>query len=293
MVGREWAVKKIKANLRRKQNTLVIGGGGIGKSTLLRHIAETLGSNAYYIEALSPPRSAMLEAYQAIGDFNDDEMKAMKVSRWTLNQIAKEVIALVASQDFVLVIDSLDKITAASSEWLKALAESDTILLGACREVREGKLLDRFFWTFETVTLKPMTDAEIKEILRQLVYLSGHSKPAITFRDRQAQRFFVERTIKAAKGIPLTAVEMCKRARGAGEVSMTFVREHLMAEHEASIKWVDATPILLIAICLVVMMRFVARGMHSIDAYVFFGGLSAILLVVRLFILRGSRKKRS
>jgi replication-associated recombination protein RarA len=292
MVGREWAIKQVMANLKRKQNTLILGPSGIGKTTLLWQIAGELGAGAYYIEALSPPRSAMLSAYQTIGDFNDDDLKEMKVGRWTLTEIAKELVVLVGEKAFVLEIDSLDKVTSASSEWLKVLAESPIAILGACREVREGKLLDRFFWTFETLTLHPMSDVEIKEIIRSEVYPSETGDPAIRFRDGQAQQFFVERTIRAAKGVPLTAVEMCKRAKGVGAVSVTFVREHLMVDHEASLKWVDATPLLLLAICGFAMMRYLARGMGSQDAYVFFGALYALIMVVRMFIMRG-RKRRS
>jgi hypothetical protein len=85
---------------------------------------------------------------------------------------------------------------------------------------------------------------------------------------------------------------MCKRAKGVGAVSVTFVREHLMVDHEASLKWVDATPLLLLAICGFAMMRYLARGMGSQDAYVFFGALYALIMVVRMFIMRG-RKRRS
>jgi hypothetical protein len=153
-------------------------------------------------------------------------------------------------------------------------------------------LLDRFFWTFETLTLKPMPDKEIQVIIRQQVMPEGQSKPAIRFRDHDALIYFVERAIKSAKGIPLTAVELCKRAKGVKEVSMTFIKEHLTIEHEASIQFIDATPLLLLGLCAFAMMRYIARGMGSQDAYIFFGALYALIMVVRLFIMRGSTRRR-
>ena len=292
MVGRKQVIDKVMANLRRKQNTLIIGAGGIGKSTLLMHIATELGaSRAHYIEAIIPAKSALLEAYQTIADLSDEQLKEMKVSRWTLNVLVRELLATLSGQIFVLILDGLDRITVAASEWLKVLAESDITLLGACRVVKEGKLLDRFFWTFDTVTLTPMPDREIKEIIRRQVYPSDSSEPTIRFRTESVQRDFVERVIKGSKGIPLTAVQWCRRAMGAGEVTMTFIRDHLMCDHEASMKWVDATPILLIVICIIMAMRYIARGMHDTDAYVFFGALSMIMIVVRMFAMRGSRRR--
>lgn len=299
MVGRQWAYEEVMANLRRKQNTWVVGQGGIGKSTLLSQIAADLGPDkAYYIEAIVPAKSAMTGAYQIIGDFSDKVLKELKVSRWTLPQLTKALIKLLDGRDFVLILDGLDRITVASSEWLKMLAESDITLLGASRIVKEKKLRDRFFWTFETIQLMPMTDKEIKEVIRQQVLgfarremdPGSESRPRIKFRDKTVRRYFVERAIKASKGIPFTAVELCKRAMGAREVTMTFVREHLWREHEASLKWIDATPILWVVICLIMAMRYIARGMHSTDAYVFFGALSMIMIVVRLFTMRGRRR---
>jgi hypothetical protein len=41
------------------------------------------------------------------------------------------------------------------------------------------------------------------------------------------------------------------------------------------------------------MMRYISRGMGSQDAYVFFGALGAILIMIRLFVMRGGKKPRS
>lgn len=292
MIGREWAYNKVMANLRRKQNTLVMGSSGIGKSTLLQHIARELGEDrAYYIETPASPTAVLRDAYVEIGGFSPEQAKEIGVKKWNLTRLAKELIKLVEhSEDFVLAIDLLDKVTAASSEWLKALAESQITLLGACRETKDSKPLDRFFWTFEKVVLKPMTDAEIKAIVQQEVYPPAQA-PAIQFKDKQTRRYFAERVIKSAKGVPLTAIEMCKRAKGAQEISMTFIRDHLMSGYSASIKYIDATPIILILICFIAAMRYISRGMESQDAYVFFGALSAILLMVRLFVMRSSKRR--
>lgn len=292
MIGREWAYAKVMSNLRRKQNTLLMGTTGMGKTTLLKHVDQELGNGAYYIETLSAPTAALRDAYIAVGGFTPKQVKEIGVRKWNLHKLAKELIVLLKSNaDFVLIIDSLDKITAAASEWLKTLAESQITILGACREMKNSKLLDRFFWTFKKVVLKPMTDAEIKAIVQQQVYPPDQA-PAIQFKDKQTRRYFAERVIKSAKGIPLTAIEMCKRAKGGEKISMTFIRDHLMDGYEASIKHIDATPIILIVICLIVAMRYISRGMGNQDAYVFFGALSAILLMLRLFVMRG-RKRQS
>ena len=291
MIGRDKSLKKMMSNLKRRQNTLVVGPSGIGKTALLTHINTELGPRAYYIEGLS--RALLMEAYVTISGLTDEDIKKRKVTQWTVLKLAKALISLQEDRDdFVLIIGSLDRITAASSQWLTELAESNITLLAACYGTKKTDALNRFFWTFETLELKPMSDAEIKSIIRDQVYPPGQSEPAITFRDKKAQRYFVERTIKIAKGIPLAAVEMCKRAAGKGMVSTTFVKEHLV-DHKAATKWVDATPILLVAACLLFVLRYASRVMHEPDTYVFFSSLSTIAFIVIRSFSRGRSRKQS
>ena len=290
MIGRDKSIKKVMSNLKRRQYTLVVGPSGIGKTALLTHINTELGPRAYYIEGLS--RALLMEAYVTISGPTDEDIKKRKVTQWTVLKLAKALISLQEDRDdFVLIMSSLDRITAASSQWLTELAESNITLLAACCGPKKTDALNRFFWTFETLELKPMSDAEIKSIIRDQVYPPGQSEPAITFRDNKAQRYFVERTIKIAKGVPLAAVGMCKRAAGKGMVSTTFVKEHLV-DHKAATKWVDASPILLVAACLLFVLRYASRVMHGSDTYVFFSSLSTIaFIVIRSFSRGGSRKQ--
>ena len=202
IVGRQGDIHNIMQNLKRRQNTLVLGAAGIGKTALLCHIAEVLGERAYYIAYPSPAKAALQEAYATIADLDDEAYKALKIHQWTLNRLTHQMVQLVAERDdFVLIMDALDRITVASSEWLTVLAESSITLIGACRLPKESRQLQRFFWTFKKVDLKPLSDAEIKEIIQDQAYPPGQSAPAIRFKDKQTQRYFVERVIKAAKSL--------------------------------------------------------------------------------------------
>ena len=76
------------------------------------------------------------------------------------------------------------------------------------------------------------------------------------------------------------------------EVSTSFIREHLMKEHEASTKDRDATLLLVGVLCAPIIGRYLAKGGHDLDAFVFFGSLSALVFFIRFFLMR-SRKRAS
>ena len=283
--------KEILRLLGRKQNVMLIGPGGIGKTTMLREISDELAHSAYYIESPNPPKFALKTAFIEIGDFHDDDLKEMKFSSWTVQQVVKELIKLCEGTNFVLALDSLDRITVSSSDWLKELAESEVTILGAARKTKEEKeLLDRFFWTAKTITLQPLNDREILEIIKAQV---NDSLSPIRFKDKNAEHFFGKTVVTSSKGIPIVAVQMCQKARGTKQVSLTFVREELMTAHKASVKYIDLTPLILIAIGLIGALRYIGRGMGNQELYIIAGTLTAAAIIIRVLMPPRSRQRKA
>ena len=283
--------KEILRLLRRKQNVMLIGPGGIGKTTMLREISDELAESAYDIESPNPPKSALKTAFIEIGGFHDDDLKEMKFSSWTVQQVVKELIKLCEGKNFVLALDSLDRITVSSSDWLKELAESEVTILGAARKTKEEKeLLDRFFWTAKTITLQPLNDREILEIIKAQV---NDSLSPIRFKDKNAEHFFGKTVVTSSKGIPIVAVQMCQKARGTKQVSLTFVREELMTAHKASVKYIDLTPLILIAVGLIGALRYIGRGMGNQELYIIAGTLAAAAIIIRVLMPRRSRQRKA
>jgi len=283
--------KEIMRLLGLKQNVMLIGPGGIGKTTMLREVISDLGDSAYYVESPNPPKSALKTAFIEIGGFHEDDLKEMKFSSWTVQQVVKELIKLVEGRDFVLALDSLDRITVSSSDWLKELAESGVTILGAARKTKEEKeLLDRFFWTAKTITLQPLSDREILEIIKAQV---NDSWSPIKFKDKNAEHFFGKTVVTSSKGIPIVAIQMCQKARGMKEVSLTFVREELMTAHKASVKYIDLTPLILIAIGLIGALRYIGRGMGNQELYIIAGTLTAAAIIIRVLMPPRSRQRKA
>jgi replication-associated recombination protein RarA len=284
-IGREKEINKIKSALRRKANVLLIGKRGVGKSHILKQIAEEMSEKCYYIPVLQPAKSALTEALGKIMGLDADGLKEIGVSKMTIPQVAEKLIEAIKEKDgFVLIIDALDKISAANSEWLTKLAEEITIL-GATVEPKDSEHLTRFFWTFEIQEIQPLPDKEIKELVKQTI-----KRDKIQFADKSALKLFMSKVPDNAKGIPLAAIELCKKASNhTRKVSISFIRENLR-DHGASVKFIDATYLFIGLFGIIMAMRYISRGMGSMDAYTFWGAMSGILLVVRLLMFRSMSK---
>jgi len=273
--------------LKRKANVLLIGQRGVGKSHLLGHIAEELSEKCYYIPFLQPAKSALTEALDNIMGLDADGLKEIGVSKMTLPQLADKLIEVIGQRDgFVLIIDALDKLSAANSEWLTRMAEQITIL-GALVSPKSSDHLTRFFWTFEMMEIQPLSDKDIKQIISVSV-----TRDKIQFADRSAQKLFLSKVTSNAKGIPLAALELCKKASNhTRKVSINFIRQNIR-DHGASVKFIDATYLFIGLFGLIMAMRYISRGMGSMDAYTFWGAMSGILLVVRMLMMRSMTKRK-
>ena len=115
----------------------------------------------------------------------------------------------------------------------------------------------------------------------------------IRFKDKNAEHFFGKTVVTSSKGIPIVAVQMCQKARGTKQVSLTFVREEIMPAHKASVKYIDLTPLILIAIGLIGALRYIGRGMGNQELYIIAGTLTAAAIVIRVLMPRRSRQRKA
>lgn len=279
-VGRAIELKQIRANLKRRASTLLLGARGVGKTHILKHIGRELSSSAYYIETLSPAKDALMNLLIHLTDWSEEDVKESGAKRWTLLQLTEALINEIENKDqFFLIIDNLDRVSSAHSQLLENLIGRVPILGAAC-EIKDSQALERFFWAFEIIELKPLQNAHIARIVSHKIEDSQ-----VNFKDQSTKRLFLKKVVLTAKGIPLAACEMCQKAANIKTVTKTFIRRKLK-EHHSSLKYIDATYLWIFAIAAAAAMRYISRGMHSTDAYVFFGALYAVLLIARLLMYR-------
>ena len=62
------------------------------------------------------------------------------------------------------------------------------------------------------------------------------------------------------------------------------------ARHAAGVRYVDFTPVMIIALASVVGARYLAIGTGDTELYIFAGMLAAVVISVRVFLFKGAGK---
>jgi hypothetical protein len=61
-------------------------------------------------------------------------------------------------------------------------------------------------------------------------------------------------------------------------------------KHAAGVRYVDFTPVMIVALASVVGARYLAIGTGDTELYIFAGMLAAVVISVRVFLFRGAGK---
>jgi replication-associated recombination protein RarA len=258
---------------------LVIAERGLGKTHLLQTIQEAFADNAYFISVLQPAKGELKNALIQIMGWDEEDIKNNKLSRKTTKEIAEMLTAeLGAREGYVLIIDTLDKVTATISEILTTMAEKLT-LLGAVRQIPPSEHLKRFFWSFRhKVQLQPLADEDLEQIIQEQI-----KQDRIAFQNQAVKRVFIYKTVQAAGGVPLAAIDICKDAKGTNQVTKTFVAK--IKPHDSAVKYIDATPLFIIALAFILALRYLSRGMGNYDAFILTSSIGIFCYTVGRFLI--------
>lgn len=287
LVGRTEELSQLRECVEKRQHTLVVGPIGIGKSALLLAAAEGIES-VLRVSRVQPLKSALLSIAQqlhAMGRLDLPETDSQYLD-WAevqpqLNGLSTAVLLERLAPllvGLVVIVDDFDGITSALARLLEPLFGT-TLILSAITTVDLDAPLQRFFWHFRLLPLEPLN----REAARELLW---HQADPAAIPNPEA---FERHVLDAACGNPLAIRELMRQAqRGWLRHPVHIGQLH----HEAGIRYVDLTPLLLVAGACAVIARFMALGLNDIEAYILAGSFGACFLVGRYFIYRAMRSSR-
>jgi hypothetical protein len=93
--------------------------------------------------------------------------------------------------------------------------------------------------------------------------------------------------VQQANGNPQALADLLADASKERLVDKARIRE---MRHAAGIKYLDFTPVLLVSLASVIGARYLAIGTGDTALYVFAGMLAAVVLSIRVFLVRGAGK---
>lgn len=301
-VGRNAEARAVLANVEMRRSTLVVGGAGVGKSSLLRFLEPVLESMGTYLPAsrIGPGFGGFLrELFEGLwglgklagvdGSGNGKDLRVdLKAwgkhcpsndlkAKWLVERI--EVVG-----DAIIVVDDAQGVTPSNRPWLERLTEVATVVAGV-DPAALGKPGSKRFWKrFDEVRLEALSVGEAGELLDLLVkrYRVTADEPEI-YRRRvleiaQGNPFELERLVKHH------SAEVLVKSRELGHLGEGFV--------ERDVKQVALAPLLTAGGALAIAGRYIARAQGDLDMYVLSGiGIAVFIVVMPLF--RGAMKPRS
>jgi len=305
-VGREAERDALLRNVAQGFPTALLGRPGIGKSHLLRDLHARLvaqGRPVVYAEMISARETgrAIYESLCRLAHVEPRHWKGGITVAESLTQI-EEVLDRFKPKEVVLLLDGAEHAPIRAEAQLRMLSEK-TVVVAAALYVRRSKRIQRFFWQFEKIDVKPLGQADARRLAEHTLKLLGGIKvveedpdwttrflrrvPLIRNRLIPTREYLLNRVVTESAGIPLAIVETIQRLKGADRIDIGFVRG--MFIHEAREQFIDGAPVILTFLVTLMILKFVNRGMYRFDMYAIFGGIGALGILIRYFMLRGSR----
>jgi hypothetical protein len=279
-VGRQEILAALGESSAKRRPALLVDPLGIGKSHILRDFS-AFTERCLYLEHISPIKPALLNLAQLLHQDGALEIEGIearymewedvrkRIAPRRINQLAELVMECMQDQDYILILDHLERVTPTMLPHLDTLM-GVALVIGAADELRSQA--QRLWWAFERIEVPPLAREEARRLLWQVAELDRVKKPQL----------FETRVLQQSGGNPLAIITMAARARTAALSD----REIRGLQHGAGTRYVALTPILLVLGALVVATRFVALGLNDRDLYVLAGLGYASFSILRYFIYR-------
>lgn len=300
LVGRVHECEQIRAALRAGQNVLVKGRAGIGKSAVLEAVAEQEGGELTVIHVpFIAAKQAMLEAAKQLHEkvglvlparvlpprvasrarlghkLTWDDI-SRSIRREPLDQTVAHLERTLASHRCLLVVDSLE-IPPTFANALSQLADHAQLLAAIDDSNRRVRIV-KFLWRFNTtVELKPLALSDCEK----LIELECERHP-LRFADHRTERLFTRHVAQESNGVPAALLGMLDSARSEDRITPAKVRGY---SHDAGVRYMDMTPMLVIVLVVAMAARYIGRGIGEVELMVLSGVSTALFMGLRYFLV--------
>ena len=302
LIGRDDLIERVAREARKGRHLLLTGRPGAGKSAVLeaaidRLIARrdliVLQVNEYQAKGqfleiargllesgLLKPSALELDA--ALDDLDPAALEWAKikrqVSRLSIRDLTAAIVpALHAHRGRVLVaVDDLTAVTPTLvAFWLAVL---DAAQLLACASEKR-RTVARLWWKLAEIEVPPLAVEHARAIAQAYMNQTGLlvESPAL----------FVGHVVQQANGNPQALADLLADSSKERLVDKRKIRE---MRHAAGVRYLDFTPVMIVALASVVGARYLAIGTGDTELYVFAGMVAAVVISLRVFLFRGAGK---
>ena len=201
-----------------------------------------------------------------------------QVNRMSIRDLSGAIIsAIYAYQGKVLIaVDDMTQLTPTQQAfWLAIFDHAQVVTCASQRKAGLRKL----WWKMKEIGISPLPLDVAKSIVREYIARRGMMI--------ESPELYVGHVVKQAGGNPQAIHDMVDESSKERLVDKRRIRE---MRHQAGVRYVDFTPVMIVVGAMVVATRYVALGIGDRSLYVMAGIGAALFLSIRFFMFKGAGK---
>jgi energy-coupling factor transporter ATP-binding protein EcfA2 len=302
LIGRDDLVEKAAREVRKGRHVLLTGPVGVGKSAVLEAVLDRLlvrqarvvlhlhdhQAKGQFLELarglleaglLKPSALELDPALDALDPAALEWLKLKRaVNRLSIRDLTAALVpALHDHPGQVLVaVDDLTHLTPTLVAFWLAVFDAAQVL-GCARQKKAG--LAKLWWKMTEIDIPPLAPEATREIVQSYITKQGMLI--------EAPGLFVGHVVQQSGGNPQAIADLLDDSAKERLVDKRKIRE---LRHAAGVRYVDFTPVLIVALASVIGARYLAIGTGDTELYIVAGMLAAVVISIRVFLFRGAGK---
>ena len=300
LIGRDELVEQIAREARKGRHLLLTGPVGIGKSAVLEAAIERLlvrqnriviqvgehQAKGQFLEMargllesglLKPSALELDERLDALDPAALEWVKIKRqVHRLSIRDLCAAIVPALHDQrgQVLMAVDDLTQVTPTLVAFWLAVCDAAQII--ACASARKPNVA-KLWWKLAEMEIPPLSPDSARTLAQTYLQQTGtlvESPPLL-----------IAHVVQQANGNPQALADLLADASKERRVDKRRIRE---MRHAAGVKYLDFTPVMIVALVSIVGTRYLAMGTGDTELYIFAGMLAAVVIAVRLFLFRGA-----
>jgi len=262
LLGRDDLLKKeIMPRIKAGKGFIMVGQHGIGKTALLEWCYDNAEGRKTIVSASLSTRDILKKICEDWGlvVYNRDGKPANKTA-W---QILWMEEAILKEKGHWIFVDDIQMVKPATLQKMKAMRDRFTIVSAAVPPLKKEEL-KRMLWGLKQIDIKPLKNNEMMRIAEKAAVATSSTTP-------------IREAVHAARGIPAHLFHALR-----GEVTP----EAAKTKDEE----IDISPVLMMMLAGVMVLRYVGRGVDSMSLTLLGGLGMAGAVIFRFYLFKGMRK---
>lgn len=198
------------------------------------------------------------------------------VNRLSIRDLTGAIIpALSAHEGQVLIaIDDMTRLTPTQQAFWLAIFDEAQIATCAS-EKKQG--LRKLWWKMKEIEVPPLTLEASTEIVRAYITQKGMLI--------ESPELYISHIVKQSGGNPQALQDMLSESAKERRVDKRQIRE---MRHQAGMRYLDFTPVMIVASAFIIGTRYLAIGLGDTELYILAGMAAALFLSLRFFLFKGA-----